>query len=84
MLKICLVIWKSEPQYAYRRYAYEKTCMLSLTRDNGNRFASALYSPFRGMKLGQNLNKNRKFSIKPPKSNLVSASCALRYIGNRS
>ena len=24
MLKICLVFWKSEPQYAYRRYAYKK------------------------------------------------------------
>ena len=24
MLKICLVFWKSEPQYAYKRYAYEK------------------------------------------------------------
>ena len=26
MLKICLVFWKSEPQYAYKRYAYKKTC----------------------------------------------------------
>ena len=27
MLKICLVFWKSEPRYAYKRYAYEeKTC----------------------------------------------------------
>ena len=24
MLKICLVIWESEPQYAYKRYAYKK------------------------------------------------------------
>ena len=24
MLKICLVFWKSEPQYAYNRYAYNK------------------------------------------------------------
>ena len=24
MLKICLVFWESEPQYAYKRYAYEK------------------------------------------------------------
>ena len=22
MLKLCLVFWKSEPQYAYKRYAY--------------------------------------------------------------
>ena len=26
MLKICLDFWKSEPHYAYRRYAYKKTC----------------------------------------------------------
>ena len=27
MLKICLVFWKSEPQYAYKRYAHKKkTC----------------------------------------------------------
>ena len=24
MLKICLVFWKSEPRYAYKRYAYKK------------------------------------------------------------
>ena len=24
MLKICLVFWKSEPKYAYKRYAYKK------------------------------------------------------------
>ena len=27
MLKICLVFWESEPQYAYKRYAYEKKTM---------------------------------------------------------
>ena len=32
MLKICLVFWKSEPQYAYKRYAYKKTCMFLLSR----------------------------------------------------
>ena len=27
MLEICLVFWKSEPRYAYKRYAYKKkTC----------------------------------------------------------
>ena len=25
MLKVCLAFWKSEPQYAYKRYAYKKT-----------------------------------------------------------
>ena len=24
MLRICLAFWKSEPQYAYKRYAYKK------------------------------------------------------------
>ena len=24
MLKICLAFWKSEPLYAYKRYAYKK------------------------------------------------------------
>ena len=24
MLRICLVFWESEPQYAYKRYAYKK------------------------------------------------------------
>ena len=27
MLKLCLVIWISEPEYAYKRYAYRKTCI---------------------------------------------------------
>ena len=27
MLRICLVFWESEPQYAYKLYAYKKkTC----------------------------------------------------------
>ena len=29
MLRICLAFWKSEPQYAYKRYAYKKTCTSS-------------------------------------------------------
>ena len=24
MLKVCLVFWESEPQYAYKHYAYKK------------------------------------------------------------
>ena len=30
MLKMCLVFWKFEPQYAYKRYAYKKkhVCLL--------------------------------------------------------
>ena len=27
MLKTCLGFWKSEPQYAYKRYAYKKNNM---------------------------------------------------------
>ena len=30
MLKICLVFWQSEPQYAYKRYAYKKHVCLEL------------------------------------------------------
>ena len=31
MLNICLVFWKSEPQYAYKLYAYKKkTCILAI------------------------------------------------------
>ena len=30
MLKICLVFWESEPQYAYKRYAYKKKHALQL------------------------------------------------------
>ena len=29
MLKICLVFWKSEPQYAYKRYAYKKNMYIA-------------------------------------------------------
>ena len=34
MLKICLVFWESEPQYAYKRYAYKKKCILSQRYDD--------------------------------------------------
>ena len=27
MLRMCLVFWKSEPRYAYKHYAYKKTCI---------------------------------------------------------
>ena len=30
MLKICLVFWESEPQYAYKRYAYKKNILSML------------------------------------------------------
>ena len=31
MPNICLVFWKYEPQYAYKRYAYKKkTCIRNL------------------------------------------------------
>ena len=30
MLKICLVFWESEPQYAYKLYAYKKNMYLVL------------------------------------------------------
>ena len=40
MLKVCLVFWESEPQYAYKRYAYkkkhvdEKPCIPIVTIDS--------------------------------------------------
>ena len=41
MLKLCLVFWKSEPQYAYKRYAYKKTCIMTRGKiDNPNSFKS--------------------------------------------
>ena len=30
MLRICLAFWKSEPQYAYKRYAYKKKHVYSM------------------------------------------------------
>ena len=30
MLKVCLVFLKSEPQYAYKRYAYKKHVLVVL------------------------------------------------------
>ena len=38
MLKNCLVFWKSEPQYAYKRYAYKKNMyyMYALTGGRGH------------------------------------------------
>ena len=34
MLKICLVFWKSEPQYAYKLYAYKKKHVLNTILSN--------------------------------------------------
>ena len=31
MLKICLVFWKSEPQYAYKLYAYKKNMYMVIS-----------------------------------------------------
>ena len=38
MLKICLVFWKSEPQYAYKRYAYKKNMYSLLSGLGWKRF----------------------------------------------
>ena len=35
MLKICLVFWKSEPKYAYKRYACKKKTCNWLNGDAG-------------------------------------------------
>ena len=34
MLKICLVFWKSEPQYAYKHYAYNKKYVIKQERES--------------------------------------------------
>ena len=33
MLKVCLVFWKSEPQYAYKHYAYNKKHVIKQERE---------------------------------------------------
>ena len=39
MLKKCLVFWESEPQYAYKRYAYKKcSCLKWLEKSFGKIF----------------------------------------------
>ena len=35
LIKICLVFWKAEPQYAYKRYAYKK----HVPRNKGQKFS---------------------------------------------
>ena len=37
MVKICLAFWKSEPQYAYKRYACKKTCISKPYNQGGER-----------------------------------------------
>ena len=32
-LKICLAFWKSEPQYAYKRYAFKKYVLVNMLHD---------------------------------------------------
>ena len=42
MLKTCLAFWKSEPQYAYKRYACKKnmyTIILVSEANNTNKFS---------------------------------------------
>ena len=34
MLKICLAFWESEPQYAYKLYAYKKKHVLNTILSN--------------------------------------------------
>ena len=44
MLKICLVFWKSEPHYAYKRYAYKRKNMYLMLMLNVENFRQYLYS----------------------------------------
>ena len=34
MLRICLVFWKSESEYAYKRYAYKKNMYLGARKQS--------------------------------------------------
>ena len=48
MLKICLVFWKSEPQYAYKLHAYKKkhVCVkiyLDVTRNVGKHWGVLIF-----------------------------------------
>ena len=36
MLNICLMFWESEPQYAYKRYAYKKNMYPSILDDQNS------------------------------------------------
>ena len=67
MLKICFVFWKSEPQYAYKRYAYEKTCIFINTLNNCVRFFNRLVIYF-SVFLFSNANNQTKIvhKTKPP------------------
>ena len=43
-VKICLVFWKSEPHYAYKRYAYKrKTCMMVMMSISDLKSESVLF-----------------------------------------
>ena len=63
MLNICLVFWESEPQYAYKRYAYKKnmqpmvlrrTYLKSILQDrNSNIRGSSMLVEFRGNQLSR-------------------------------
>ena len=47
MLKICLVFWKSEPQYAYKRYAYEKKMYIVYQNVINYKFGSPLQHAYK-------------------------------------
>ena len=47
MLNICLAFGKSEPQYAYKRYAYTKTCITKIyLLPNRKKHLEKLHSAF--------------------------------------
>ena len=48
MLKICLAFWKSEPQYAYKRYAYEKKCSPKIDLNHTLQVGSNNFPCYRG------------------------------------
>ena len=42
MLKIYLVFWKTEPQYAYKRYAYKRKNMYRIHRLNKDNYSTSI------------------------------------------
>ena len=43
MLKLCFVLWKSEPQYSYKRYAYKKYVLPKKVETLNNRIHDFIF-----------------------------------------
>ena len=59
MLKICLGFWKSEPQYAYKRYAYKKNMYVEFGAWYEEVFFKCFFDPAKQHLPSQTLIKNQ-------------------------